>query len=125
MIKKSRNKVKDIINENEDLKEIKKSSFKDILTGDILNRKFIQTQFPLLILSLCFIFIYMDNRMSCEQQVLTIDKLNKELANEKYICMVTEAELLENSRIEQVKEIIKKHELNLEEESLPPYKVTE
>lgn len=125
MIKKSRNKVKDIINENEDLKEIKKSSFKDILTGDILNRKFIQKQFPLLILSLCFIFIYMDNRMSCEQQVLTIDKLNKELANEKYICMVTEAELLENSRIEQVKEIIKKHELNLEEESLPPYKVTE
>lgn len=125
MIKKSRNKVKDIINENEDLKEIKKSSFKDILTGDILNRKFIQKQFPLLLLSLCFIFIYMDNRMSCEQQVLTIDKLNKELANEKYICMVTEAELLENSRIEQVKEIIKKHELNLEEESLPPYKVTE
>ena len=125
MIKKSRNKVKDIINENEDLKEIKKSSFKDILTGDILNRKFIQKQFPLLILSLCFIFIYMDNRMSCEQQILTIDKLNKELANEKYICMVTEAELLENSRIEQVKEIIKRHELNLEEESLPPYKVTE
>ncbi|MBR2369846.1 MAG: hypothetical protein IKA83_06790 [Paludibacteraceae bacterium] len=125
MIKKSRNKVKDIINENEDLKEIKKSSFKDILTGDILNRKFIQKQFPLLLLSLCFIFIYMDNRMSCEQQILTIDKLNKELANEKYICMVTEAELLENSRIEQVKEIIKKHELNLEEESLPPYKVTE
>lgn len=125
MIKTSRNKVKDIINENEDLKEIKKSSFKDILTGDILNRKFIQKQFPLLLLSLCFIFIYMDNRMSCEQQILTIDKLNKELANEKYICMVTEAELLENSRIEQVKEIIKKHELNLEEESLPPYKVTE
>lgn len=125
MIQKSRNKVKDIINENEDLKEIKKSSFKDILTGDILNRKFIQKQFPLLVLSLCFIFTYMDNRMSCEQQVLTIDKLNKELANEKYICMVTEAELLENSRIEQVKEIIKKHELNLEEESLPPYKVTE
>lgn len=125
MIKKSRNKVKDIINENEDLKEIKKSSFKDILTGDILNRKFIQKQFPLLVLSLCFIFTYMDNRMSCEQQVLTIDKLNKELANEKYICMVTEAELLENSRIEQVKEIIKKHELNLEEESLPPYKITE
>ena len=125
MIKTSRNKVKDIINENEDLKEIKKSSFKDILTGDILNRKFIQKQFPLLVLSLCFIFTYMDNRMSCEQQVLTIDKLNKELANEKYICMVTEAELLENSRIEQVKEIIKKHELNLEEESLPPYKVIE
>lgn len=125
MIKTSRNKVKDIINENEDLKEIKKSSFKDILTGDILNRKFIQKQFPLLVLSLCFIFTYMDNRMSCEQQVLTIDKLNKELANEKYICMVTEAELLENSRIEQVKEIIKKHELNLEEESLPPYKITE
>ena len=122
----SLNWIKDYIDiENEDLKEIKKSSFKDILTGDILNRKFIQKQFPLLLLSLCFIFIYMDNRMSCEQQILTIDKLNKELANEKYICMVTEAELLENSRIEQVKEIIKKHELNLEEESLPPYKVTE
>jgi cell division protein FtsL len=37
--------------------------------------------------------------------------------------MVTEAELLENSRIEQIKEIIKKHELNLIEESIPPYKL--
>jgi hypothetical protein len=37
--------------------------------------------------------------------------------------MVTEAELLKNSRIEQVKEIIKKHQLDLEEESLPPYKM--
>jgi hypothetical protein len=125
MIKTGKDKVKNIIKENEDLKEIKKSSFKDILTGDILNRKFIQKQFPLLILSLCFIFIYMDNRIRCEQQIIQIDALNKELANEKYICMVTEAELLKNSRIEQVKEIIKQHNLNLEEESLPPYKVTE
>ena len=125
MIKTGKDKVKNIIKENEDLKEIKKSSFKDILTGDILNRKFIQKQFPLLILSLCFIFIYMDNRIRCEQQIIQIDALNKELANEKYICMVTEAELLKNSRIEQVKEIIKQHNLNLEEESLPPYKITE
>jgi cell division protein FtsL len=62
--------------------------------------------------------------MRCEQQFIKIDNLNKELANEKYICMVTEAELLKNSRIEQIKEIIKQHQLNLEEESLPPYKIT-
>ena len=125
MIKRGTNKVKNIIKENENLKEIKKSSFKDILTGDILNRKFIQKQFGVLLLTLCLMFIYMDNRMKCEQQLIKIDALNKELANEKYICMVTEAELLKNSRIEQVKEIIKQHNLNLEEESLPPYKVTE
>lgn len=122
MIKK---KVKNIINESEDLKEIKKSSLKDILTGDILSKKIIQRQFPLLLFSLCFIFIYMDNRMTCEQQVRRISELNKELTNEKYICMVTEAQLLENSRIEQVKDIIKKHELNLVEESIPPYKLKE
>jgi cell division protein FtsL len=124
MIKKSKNRVKDIIKENENIQEIKNSSFKDILTGDILNRKFIQKQFPLLVLTLCFVFVYMDNRMRCEQQFIKIDALNKELVNEKYICMVTEAELLKNSRIEQIKEIIKKHQLNLEEESLPPYKIT-
>ena len=123
MIKRSTNKVKDIIKENENIKEIKKSSFKDILTGDILNRKFIQKQFALLVLALCLIFMYMDNRMRCEQQYVKIESLNKELANEKYICMVTESELLKNSRIEQVKEIIKQHQLNLEEESLPPYKI--
>lgn len=125
MIKRGTNKVKNIIKENENLKEIKKSSLKDILTGDILNRKFIQKQFGVLLLTLCLMFIYMDNRMKCEQQLIKIDALNKELANEKYICMVTEAELLKNSRIDQVKEIIKQHNLNLEEESLPPYKVTE
>lgn len=125
MIKKGTNKVKNIIKENENLNEIKQSSFKDILTGDILNRKFIQKQFGVVLLTICLMFIYMDNRMKCEQQLIKIDTLNKELANEKYICMVTEAELLKNSRIEQVKEIIKKHNLNLEEESFPPYKVTE
>ncbi len=125
MIKKSRNRVKNIIKENEDLNEIKKSSFKDLLTGEILNRRFIQKQFALLFVILCFTFMYMENRMKCEQQLLKIDRLNKELANEKYICMVTEAELLENSRIDQVKEIIKQHNLNLEEETLPPYKVIE
>ena len=125
MIKRGTNKVKNIIKENENLKEIKKSSLKDILTGDILNRKFIQKQFGVLLLTLCLMFIYMDNRMKCEQQLIKIDALNKELANEKYICMFTEAELLKNSRIDQVKEIIKQHNLNLEEESLPPYKVTE
>lgn len=123
MIKQSTNKVKDIIKENEDIKEIKKSSFKDFLTGEILNKKFIQKQFPLLILSLCLIFIYMDNRIRCEQQITKIDALNKQLVNEKYICTVTETELLKNSRIEQVKEITKQHQLNLEEESLPPYKI--
>ena len=107
------------------MNEIKKSSFKDILTGDILNRKFIQKQFGVVLLTICLMFIYMDNRMKCEQQLIKIDSLNKELANEKYICMVTEAELLKNSRIEQVKEKIKKHNLNLEEESLPPYRLTE
>ena len=125
MIKKGTNKVKNIIKEIENLNEIKKSSFKDILTGDILNRKFIQKQFGVVLLTICLMFIYMDNRMKCEQQLIKIDSLNKELANEKYICMVTEAELLKNSRIEQVKEIIKKHNLNLEEESLPPYRLTE
>ena len=125
MIKKGTNKVKNIIKENENLNEIKQSSFKDILTGDILNRKFIQKQFGVVLLTICLMFIYMDNRMKCEQQLIKIDSLNKELANEKYICMVTEAELLKNSRIEQVKEIIKKHNLNLEEESLPPYRLTE
>ena len=124
MIKRSTSKVKNIIKDNEDIKEIKKSSFKDLLTGDILNKKFIQRQFPVLLLSLCFIFIYMDNRIRCEQQITKIDALNKELINEKYICTVTEAELLKISRIDQVKDIAKQHQLNLEEETLPPYKIT-
>lgn len=124
MIKKGRNKVKKIISENEELKDIKKSSWKDILTGDILNRKIIQNQFGLLLLSLCFIFVYMQNRMVCEQQLLKIDQLNKELANEKYICMVTEAKLLENSRIDTIKKVIEKHNIELVEENLPPLKVT-
>lgn len=123
MIKKGTNKVKDIIKGNEDLKEIKESSFKDILTGNILSKKIIQKQFPLLVLILCLVFVYMDNRMRCEQQFALIDSLNKELANEKYICMVTEYNLLKSSRIEQVKDIIEQHQLDLIEENLPPLKV--
>ena len=97
MIKK---KVHKIITENEDLKEIKKSSLKDLLTGDFIGKKFIRKQFLLLLFSIGLIFTYMNNRMTCEQQVRKISELNKELINEKYICMVTEAELL--ARIEEL-----------------------
>ena len=90
-------------------KENKFGTFlKEILTGDIFSKQFFARQIGVIIWGILLAFFYMNNRMVCEQSYKEIHELRKELANEKYICMVTEAELLKNSRIEQVKEIIKK-----------------
>lgn len=67
--------------------------------------------------------IYISNRMVCEKQYASIDKLNKELTKAKYVSMITEAELLNLSRPDKIQDLLRQNELLLIEQEEPPYKV--
>ena len=92
-----------------------------IFTGNVLTKRFWRKHIGLIIWSVILIIIYMNNRMVCENDLKRIDSLRKTLVNEKYISMITEAELLSNSRIGKIKELVTEQGLTLLEEDKPPF----
>ena len=63
------NKILETIKGNEDFSELKSSSFRDFLNGNILNKNFVRRQFVLMILIAVLAFFYIDNRYYCEKQI--------------------------------------------------------
>jgi hypothetical protein len=123
MTNKKTNKVKDFFKKKFTNKRIKGESFKGILTGDILNPKYIKKHFLLIVFIICLTLVYMDNRMRCEHQFIKIEELQKELTYEIYSCLNTEVDLIKASRIGEIEEKIKYYNLDLQEATLPPFKV--
>ncbi len=95
----------------------------EILTGDIFSKDFFARQIGVIVLGIILSFIYMNNRMICEQSYKEIHRLRKELVNEKYISVYNESKLLQISRIGTIKDLVDKHQLNLIEENVPAYRV--
>ena len=61
-----------------------RTSLKNIIGGDILATNFFRRQTKLLVLIMVLILFYIHNRYACQQQMIEIDKLKKELIDIKY-----------------------------------------
>ena len=73
-------------------------SLKSILGGDILANDFLKRQTKLLILIMILTIFYISNRYSCQQEMIEIDKLKKDLTDIKYDALTRSSELMEKSR---------------------------
>ena len=62
----------------------RRTSLKNIIGGDILATDFFRRQTKLLVLIMVLILFYIHNRYACQQQMIEIDKLKKELIDIKY-----------------------------------------
>lgn len=98
-----------------------KMSLKSILGGDILANDFFRRQTRLLVLIMVFIIFYISNRYSCQQQLIEIDKLEKELTDMKYDALTRSSELMEKSRQSKIEEYISSQQSELETATNPPY----
>lgn len=96
---------------------------KEILTGEFFSNRFLVNQIGVIVFAIILAFIYMNNRMICEQSFKEIDQLRKTLANEKYVTMITESQLLHTSRIGTIKELVKSKNLDLIEENKPAFRL--
>lgn len=96
-------------------------SFKNILGGDILANDFFKRQTKLLILTMILTIFYISNRYSCQQEMIEIDRLKKDLTDIKYDALTRSSELMEKSRQSRIEEYISTQESELQTSTNPPY----
>ena len=110
----------DNIKGNEDFNDLKSSTLRDIINGNILTKKFLKKQYPLLIMIAILAFLYVDNRYYCEKQLSKVLKLKRELQDIKYESLTLSAELMETSRQSSIRKMVRERGLTLKESSTPP-----
>lgn len=97
-------------------------SLATILGGDILNTPAVKRQIWLLLLILLFLIVYVANRYSCQQDIIKIDALQRELQDAKYRALSSSSQLTERSRQSKILELLRQqHDSTLKMPSQPPY----
>lgn len=114
------NKILEAIIGSEELSELKSSKFRDFLNGNILKKRFIQNQYGLFALIAVLVFIYIDNRYSCESQLAKEIKLKKELEDIKFESLTISSELTTLGRRSFVLDFINQKGLQLKESPVAP-----
>lgn len=92
-----------------------------ILGGDILANDMFRKQWKLMVLIMVLILFYIDNRYSCQQQLIELDRLKVELTDVKYDALTRSSELMEKSRQSKIQEYIEKKHSDLQISTTPPY----
>ena len=99
----------------------KKLTLKGIFLGDFLITDFLRRQSARLVLITIFTVIYIGNRYSCQQEMIEIDRLKKELTDIKYDALTRSSELMEKSRQSRIEEYISTEESHLETSTSRPF----
>ncbi|MGN1253729.1 MAG: FtsL-like putative cell division protein [Prevotella sp.] len=100
-------------------------SLRKILGGDILSTSFMRRQIWLFLLIALFIVVYIANRYSCQQDIIEIDALQKELKDAKYKALSSNSKLTEESRQSNVLDMLKENkDSTLKLPTQPPYIIT-
>lgn len=100
------------------------SSFtlRKILGGDILTAQIIRRQIWLVILIVFFVIIYISNRYNIQNDIIELDKLQKELQDTKYKALSTSSQITEKSRESNVLDMLKNNKDSvLHIGTQPPY----
>jgi len=113
-------KITDAIRGSEDFSDIKSSTLRDVLNGNILTKKFFQKQYGLLIMIAVLTFLYVDNRYYCETQLAKEIEMEKKIQDAKYESLTISAELMQISRQSNVFKMVNDSGLNLIETISPP-----
>ncbi len=112
--------IVDRIRQSEDLSDLRSSSVRDILNGNILTKKFIRKQYLLIILLVVLSIGYIDNRYSSEKQIATMVMLKKNIQDAKYESLTISAELMEISRQSNIYMLMQSKGMELKPGSTPP-----
>ena len=103
----------------------KKLSLKSIFLGDFLINDFLRRQAGLLALIVLFTVIYNSNRYSCQQEMIEIDLLRKQLTDIKYDALTRSSELTERTRQSRIEEYVSAKNSELQTSTAPPYIIEE
>ena len=97
-------------------------TFKKIIGGDILSADIVRGQIWLFLLIVVFTIVYVAFRYQCQQDMITIDKLENNLKDAKYKALSSSSTLTERCRESHVLELLKaRNDSLLRPSDQPPY----
>ena len=106
----------------EDPKLTPSLTLRTILGGDFLTAEMVRRQIWLFVLMVVFCIAYVAIRYQCQQDLIAIDKLEKELLDAKYKALSSSSTLTDKCRESHVLEALKqKKDSLLHIADLPPY----
>lgn len=114
-------KIKETASE-EDVHPSQQLNLRTILGGDLLTTEVVRSQIWLFIMIVAFTIIYVAFRYQCQQDMLTIDRLEEDLKNAKVSALSSSSELTEKCRESRVLDILKQNKDSLlHQADRPPY----
>ena len=106
----------------EDPRPTSAMTLRTILGGDFLTADMVRRQIWLFVLMVIFCIVYVAIRYQCQQDMIAIDKLEKELKDAKYKALSSSSTLTEKCRESHVLEILKQNQDSLlHQADQPPY----
>ena len=90
-------------------------------SAGILAAEFFRRQVKLLVLVMVLVIFYINNRYECQQQMIRIEELKKDLTDIKYDALTRSSELMEHSRQSRIEEYIATKQSDLQSATTPPY----
>ena len=122
-LKETLKKIKESASE-EDPKPSSQLNLRTILGGDLLTSEMVRSQIWLFVLIVAFSIVYVAFRYQCQQDMLTIDKMEQQLKDAKFRALSSSSRLTEKCRESHVLEILKQNNDSLlHQADQPPYRV--
>ena len=121
VIKETIEKIKQTASE-EDPRPSGQLSLRTILGGDLLTTQMVRSQIWLFIMIVAFSLVYVAFRYQCQQDMITIDKLEEKLKDAKFKALSASSTLTAKSRESHVLDILKQNKDSLlHQADQPPY----
>ena len=114
-------KIKETVKE-EDPKLSSSLTLRTILGGDFLTAEMVRHQIWLIVLIVLFAIVYVAFRYQCQQDMIAIDKMEKELLDAKYNALSSSSTLTEKCRESHVLDALRNNKdsvLHIADQ--PPY----
>ena len=119
--KKTLQKIKETVKE-EDPKFSSATTLRTILGGDFLTAQMVRHHIGIIVLIVLFTIVYVAFRYQCQQDMIAIDKMEKELLDAKYKALSSNSTLTEKCRESHVLDALKNNKDSLLHVSdQPPY----
>ena len=120
-LKKAIQKIKETVKE-EDPKLSSAVTLRTILGGDFLTAELVRHQIGLIVVIVLFAIVYVAFRYQCQQDLITLDKMEKELLDAKYRALSSSSVLTEKCRESHVLDALKNNKDSvLHIANQPPY----
>jgi hypothetical protein len=101
----------------------KSLSFRDLVDGNVLTRKAVLRQSRFILLLVLIAFFSIANRNHAEKTVIRLNRLQSDVKEMRSKSISTSSELVRKSRQSEVKQLVNRYELGLEENLEPPKKL--